>query len=330
MRDELFRRISALTDEEKLILSGGTFDRKVYSAENDFIINDKRLTKGERDIILRGHPRFGSFPAHRHTFAEMMIVFSGKITHRIGDVKITLTSGDVLLLNKHVNHSIDMTEAGDVGLNVIMSDKFADLLAPRLDGTVFSPLFKENARPDGRESYMCFRTGGVGEIENLTENLVAEFLEASPDEVIIKETLALILYYFAKKRDTLLDEYMGEGDKESIRRQEISSYIKNNYRSATLTELSERLYLSPPYLSKLITEYFGKSFKELLLLERIDRATEQFKFSSVPISTVIRNMGYENESYFHREYKKRTGLTPLAVRKTAKIGEKGKKSGDLT
>ena len=330
MRKELLAQISKLTDEEKRILSGDELDKKIYTAENDFIINDKRITKGARNITMRTHPRYTAFPSHRHTFAEMMLVFSGSITHRIGNVGITLSHGDILLLNKHVTHSIDTTDTGDVGMNIIISDKFADLLSPRLDGTLFSAFFKENAKRDGSESYMCFHTDGSHEIENLTENLISEFLAETPDEFIIGETLALLFYHLSRKRETLMEAVPDAADKESFRRLEISSYVKKNYRSATLGELAKRLYVTPPYLSKLVVRYFGKTFKELLLEERIARATELFRDSSIPIGTVIRNMGYENESYFHREYKKRVGKTPLAVRKATENTDFIQKAGDLT
>lgn len=318
MRKELLTKISELTDEEKSILSGNELNRKFYSAENDFVINDKRLTKGLRDITMRTHPRFTPFPAHKHTFAEMMLVFSGKITHRIEDREISLSEGDILLLNKHATHSIEITDEGDVGMNVIISDEFADLLSPRLDGTLFSSFFEENSKRDGAVCYMCFRTGENAEIGNITENLIAEFTADTPDEFIIKETLSLLFYHLSKKRETLLDEKSENGDKDSYRRLEISAYIKNNYSTATLSELAKRLYVSEPYLSKLITRYFGKGFKELLLDERIERATELLSESNLPVGAIIRNLGYENESYFHREYKKRVGMTPLAVRKASK------------
>ena len=94
--------------------------------------------------------------------------------------------------------------------------------------------------------------------------------------------------------------------------------MRSNYRTATLGELSDRLYLSTPYLSKLIGELFGKSFKELVVDERMKRAKAAFESSEIPIGDVIRSIGYENESYFHREFKKRYSTTPLAMRKNSK------------
>ena len=85
--------------------------------------------------------------------------------------------------------------------------------------------------------------------------------------------------------------------------------------NGTLTELARRLYLSEPYLSGLIVRLFGKSFKALLVDERMRRATTLITDSSMPISEIISSVGYENSSYFHREFKKRYGKSPLAVRK---------------
>ena len=59
--------------------------------------------------------------------------------------------------------------------------------------------------------------------------------------------------------------------------------------------------------------------KELVVDERMQMAYELFTTSALPIGDVIRSVGYENESYFHREFKKRYLLTPLALRKKSKI-----------
>ena len=46
----------------------------------------------------------------------------------------------------------------------------------------------------------------------------------------------------------------------------------------------------------------------------MDRARELIFDTDMPIGEIIRAVGYENESYFHREFKSRFGETPLAMR----------------
>ena len=101
---------------------------------------------------------------------------------------------------------------------------------------------------------------------------------------------------------------------------EITSYIKENYRTANLSELAYKMHISPPYLSKSIKNYFGKTFKEMLVEERIKHAVELLTKTELPIGDIIRSVGYENHSYFHREFKRRTGVTPLTLRQKQKRG----------
>ena len=52
--------------------------------------------------------------------------------------------------------------------------------------------------------------------------------------------------------------------------------------------------------------------------ERMARAKTAFEATNMSVGDVIRSVGYENESYFHREFKKKWGKTPLALRKEEK------------
>ena len=70
------------------------------------------------------------------------------------------------------------------------------------------------------------------------------------------------------------------------------------------------------HIARTIKEYFGKSFKELLIEERMRRAHLLLTKTDMPIGVVIRSVGYENESYFHREFRKRFDRSPLALRKS--------------
>lgn len=314
MEDFLIRKLSVVTDEEKRILSGKELDKKLYTEESDFIVHTDRLMRG-RDISVRTHTRYTDFPLHRHNYLEIMIVLSGSITHEIHGESITLGEGDILVLNKHTSHAIKRADTPDIGVNVIISDSFVESLLKELSETVFSELAEQNSRPDGRSVYLCFSAKGNKQIANIVENLLYELIEYSADMQILRSTTSLLFNYLSRKSGKLLRLASTLPDRDGIRRSAILGYVKSNYRSATLTELSEIMFLTPPYLSKTVVSLFGKSFKELLLEERIRRATEMIKNTDLPIGEIINGVGYENESYFHREFKKHTGLTPLVYRR---------------
>lgn len=181
MEDFLLSKISAISKEEERLLSGEELDLGLYTNNRDLIISSDKITGGERDITVRTHTRYTPFPTHRHNYLEMMIVLGGSITHRIGDETLTLGEGDILVLNKHVSHSIDRAQTPDIGVNIILSDTFVDSLAKELYETVFSELYTENLKSDGRGIFLCFSTRGNKQITNIIENLLFELTEYSLD-----------------------------------------------------------------------------------------------------------------------------------------------------
>ena len=315
MEKHLLDILSRESEEETGILGGEVLNRKMYSGGEDFVVNEARLFGVGRSISARTHTRYVDFPEHRHNYVEMMIVLSGSITHEVDGEELTLEKGEVLIMNKHVAHSVRRSGKDDIGVNIIMSDSFIDGVTAELSGTVFSPLIKENAKDGGSPIYLAFRFGGRKYIENAIENLLFELTEKGEDVAIMTGTVSILLRYLSLENEELLRVGSVNASKDEGRKNEILSYVKSSYRTASLGELSERLYLTPPYLSKIIKELFGKSFKELVVDERLEKARSAFLNTSLSVGDVIRSVGYENESYFHREFKKRYGMTPLSMRK---------------
>lgn len=318
MEKYLLDILSRESEEETGILGGEMLNRKIYSGGDDFVVNEARLFGIGRSISARTHTRYVDFPEHKHNYVEMMIVLSGSITHDIDGKELTLSTGEILVMNKHVSHSIRHSGKEDIGVNIIMSDRLIDGVAAELSGTVFSSLIKENAKSDGAPIYLAFSAKGRKYIENIIENLLFELTKKGSDAGIMTGTVSLLLRYLSIENKDLLKIGNLKADKDESRRIEILSYVRSHYRTASLSELSERLYLTVPYLSKITHELFGKSFKELVVDERMERAKSAFENTKMPIGDVIRSVGYENESYFHREFKKRYGTTPLTMRKQAR------------
>lgn len=313
MQKDLINKLSLVTEEEKRILGGESIYKELYSKDENFVISAENI--GKKDVSISRHTRYAPFPIHSHNYIEMMIVLSGSITHRIDGTAIELGTGDIIFLNKHVSHSIDLAAEGDIGVNVILSDGFIGSVIPMLDDSLFSAFIKENSRPSGAPMYLHFSASGKKQIENLIENILFELTDEFADRDIITRTIALLLRYLSDESDSLLVGANVPETAERKRKNAIAAYVKSEYKNGTLPELARRLYLSEPYLSGLIVRLFGKSFKALLVDERMQRATTLITDSSMPISEIISSVGYENSSYFHREFKKRYGKSPLAVRK---------------
>jgi len=317
MEKFLLDKLGIISEEEQAILTGKELNKKLYTSEGEFIVNIQRLNK-ERDISVRTHTRFVDFPNHKHNYLEIMVVLKGCITHCIGGENISLNTSDFLVMNKHTTHSILKAGKDDIGVNIIISDGFINSLASELDGTVFSELILENSKEEGDGIYLSFSSKNDKQIENIVENLLFELTEYKPDMQIMRRTVALLFTYLSLKSSKLLRIANRLPDRITMRKKQIADYISSSYKTASLSELCEKMYLSAPYLSKLISEYFGKGFKELLLETRIKKATELLTTTNLSVGDIIQSIGYETESYFHREFKAQTGLSPLSFRRKNK------------
>lgn len=316
MKRDLLARLEEMNDDERIFMESLEALVLKNSKNPGYKIAGARVHKGHGDITLHIHAQSDPFPLHRHDFVEMMTVVSGTVTHRIGDQTVSLSVGDILVMNKHISHSIDRVGAGNMGINFIISDSFIGAIAADLSDTLFSEFLKENSKANGEPVYLWFRTAEHKQIGNLLENLAYDLTEQSLDHRLIAKTLSLLMQYLSVERGALLSG--ASPTRLSERKSEILKYIKGKYRTASLSELSAITYLSEPYLSKLIKELLGKGFSELVLEERMSRAKELLTRTDMPIGTIIHSIGYENESYFHRAFKRRFGTTPLAIRRQSK------------
>ena len=95
---------------------------------------------------------------------------------------------------------------------------------------------------------------------------------------------------------------------------EIMNYIQSNYLNVTLEGLSDKFYLSKPYLSKYIKEKSGMTFGELVKNVRLRKAKTLLKTSSMTVESIALSVGYQNVEHFNRLFKKAFNMTPVQFR----------------
>ena len=323
MRDDILKKLSALTEEEQFTPVGESdSERSIYSKPGRFIIERRTISSistGEATaaVCMRSHPRFRQFPAHTHDFIEIMYVCGGSITHEIGGAPVTVHEGDLIVLGLDTKHSIQPSTISDIGINLIISvDLFEVLLNTlRHDSTLSTRSLASLLVRDGQDRFLLFKSSEHIEITNLLENMIySVILKEKVDGYILEQSVKLLLCYLCSlpNEDS---QYEGENGYTEGVKKKIIKYIRSSYSSATLTEAAQMLGLSPTYLSRWICRHFGVSFKELLMRERFDVASDLLRTTALPIGDIIVHIGYENSSYFHKEFKKRFGMTPKSYRR---------------
>ena len=95
---------------------------------------------------------------------------------------------------------------------------------------------------------------------------------------------------------------------------EILNYIQANYIDVTLDDLSEKFFLSKPYISKYIKEKSGLTFGELVKKIRMKKAKALLKSSNMTVENIALTVGYQNVEHFNRMFKKTYNMTPIQFR----------------
>lgn len=322
----LLERLSVITDEEKAYLDGKKDVLKDIYFSKESTVSDSKLfassgRKGINQVEVRTHTRFIDFPLHSHDFVEMMYVADGSIVHVTDEGKeIVLKKGGVLLMNRHVKHAIKRADAGDIGINFIISPTLFETVVREVnESPIITDFLIENLRNDGKPVLLQYDVAGVLPIENLMENLIyAVVYNKHKEPHILYKTLSLMLTYFVVVEDILVNKYSTSDYTEQLKNK-IENYIRTNYKDASLTVLASTLGLSHTYLCKWISANMDCGFKEMLVEQRFKMAEYLLKTTDLSISDVAAAVGYENASYFYRCFRTRYGDTPKGVRKKKEV-----------
>lgn len=323
MRQEIIERLSEITDEEQFILVRENSDkhRSMYAKSGRFIIERRiisNMATGEATaaVSMRAHPRFKDFPAHSHDYIEFMYVCSGSITHIFKDAEVKVPADSIIALSKNARHAIKAASENDIGINLIISVELFEALLDKIRQSSSLQLRRLEALLErDRVDYCVFDASSSIPIKNLLENMILSFVcDGLGDGYTLQRSFELLLCYIADMQSS--DSTDVPLPIEEKMKKKILNYVRTSYTTATLTEASKMLGLSSPYLSRWIKKQFGVSFKDLVMNERFSAAEKMLLTTSVPIGDIINNVGYENSSYFHKEFKRRYGMPPSAYRKS--------------
>lgn len=143
----------------------------------------------------------------------------------------------------------------------------------------------------------------------ITEKFIDRLKESqSLDEVL--ETYQVCMEY--------LQGTSGENDSLSKPVKDIVHYINGHYaEDITLDRISQMVELSRTYVCGLFKKEMGINITSYITNYRIEKARELLRDTNMKSYEIAEKVGFIDESYFSRTFKKVTGQSPNAYRKSA-------------
>ena len=146
-------------------------------------------------------------------------------------------------------------------------------------------------------------------VKNQKKSLVA----ASRDELLcvalpVIHRLFGVFILQKENQDTEADAILTEHAKKL---KEVLSYIDAHYmEELTISGLAGICFFSEYYFMRFFKKYMGMSCVQYIKNVRLERAADQFENGETNTLEVALACGFSNLSYFHREFKKKYGMTP--------------------
>lgn len=135
------------------------------------------------------------------------------------------------------------------------------------------------------------------------------FAKAESDHI-----LSAMLYELTEQAAEISTIACETNDTET-RLSELLEWVRANMdHEMTLENVARRFNYSSPYLCKMIKKKIGISFKEYLTEARLSKAKAMLVNSDKTVKEIAYEVGFEDEKYFMRIFKKTENVTPTQFR----------------
>ncbi len=316
MNAEIVKQLSVITEEEQRILEGQkNINKNIYTKKKELVVDSQNFLQKGKLIQVRTHTIFVHFPKHRHNYVEVIYMCKGKTTHIIDGNEVVLEEGDLLFLNQNATQEILPAGRDDIAINFIIQPQFFDRAFEMIgaDDNLLRDFLVGSLCEDGRRtSYLYFHVADVLPIQNLIENMIWSLLNNQLNKRSCNQlTMGLVFLHLLNHI-----EKMETGGRAYRQEFEVSvlNYVETKYKDGSLAELAELMGYSVYWMSHEIKKRTGMTYKELVQTKRMNQAAYMLINSQVSVAEIIRMVGYDNTSYFHRKFKERYRISPKEFR----------------
>jgi len=143
-------------------------------------------------------------------------------------------------------------------------------------------------------------------IRKLVELMVIEYANKAPDtqEILKSMTMTLIRMLARQFRISRGEPEKGETMEKMI------CFMEEHLDHVTLSMLSAAFGYHPAYISSRLSERTGKTFSQILLSQRMERAVFLMENTELSIEEITPMIGYADKSNFHKAFREYYGKTP--------------------
>lgn len=253
---------------------------------------------------------------HWHEVLEINLIKAGTGYYIINGQRFDFGKGDILLINSNDLHCA--YELEDLVMMVVSFDASWFLNIIRHDAEILSPFTEMGIH------FSNLLDAANPHMEELRQILLAlqdehEREQRSYSSVVYSHLLQFLARVNRHFRLDVLEAAKVKS-RASVQQLEkirevvhlMESDLSYNWK---LSELAERVYLSPSRFSDLFKQTVGISPMDYLIGVRIDKAVSLLETTDMKVTAIAMECGFRSLSNFNRLFQQRMGMTPRTAKK---------------
>ncbi|WP_461151762.1 helix-turn-helix domain-containing protein [Spirosoma pulveris] len=246
---------------------------------------------------------------HKHSFYEIMWLTSGKSINVIDYHQITIEPDMLFFISPGQLHLMNKAESV-TGYSLTFTEDFLLLNTPNKDAVMeFAFLDNSYANP-----YFKLDEEAIKELRPVMELLFEEAMRQEKSPFII----ANLLFVFLKRIQRSITNQEGSGTDliSVVRFKQLKKLIEHHFKRETSVEFyADKLNLTAHRVNEICKQVTGKPTGEIIRDRLLLEAKRLLLHSEQPIGHIAELLGFNDFSYFSRQFKKKEGMTPAEYRK---------------
>lgn len=284
---------------------------------------DTLNTPIQDSLVIAQHIPGSFLPFHMQHDSKLIYVYEGQCRVALQQHSdLILQTGDLLLIDKQTPHALRDISNKDIVIDIkLKQDYLSSNFLNRFTNKNTTSQFLIHSLIDHRRanSYLHFPFHPDSHIRETMERILCEYFERDFCSADLIDSYCFALF-------TELLRYSGTGRHRHMQLQaknalvlDFLHYIEQHHRECSLVEMAEHFGYHPNYISAFLKKETGRSFMDLLQIERLNKAALYLLHSDMPIPSIAQEVGYSSASFFHKKFKEMFTFTPSHYREQARM-----------
>jgi AraC-like DNA-binding protein len=261
-----------------------------------------------------------SGPVHQHAVIEVGYVVQGCSKQCFSGKVYEFHKGDFWITDPNCFHS-DILSTDDL-LTVyfgIPKDIFdAAFLASVNETNIQHFIYTSILNQKKQRRFLHFIPKNVSAEENMQMIFTEIVKKQAGFRDVIKGYLIRLLFVLSTQYTLSLTTQ----DKQQFHQflfHSMEEYIREHYRTVTISELMEHFNYNEEFYNRIIKEYSGFTYSEYLRIFRMQMAEHLLKTSSMSVDEIADSVGYRSKGAFYKAFVSQYHCTPAIYRKQSQV-----------